>query len=492
MSAYTFTQADGSDRVVHGYKYAPPPAGHKRYTLGSARAASLPAKVDLRSAMTDVEDQKNTNSCAANATAGAYEYLIKRHMGDEAYDVSRLFIYYNARAVVDPENIEDEGSVLHNVIGSLKENGACSEQTWPFEPESVNEAPSEDAYEEAKGFLIEETELVPTELEAWKGALAAGHPIIFGMKLFDSFDKQKKAGLVPMPTEAEGGRQSHGGHAMLCVGYSDPDEVFIVRNSWGPGWGDKGYCYIPYRYLMNPDFNFGDSWIIKQIEVLPPDESTWSEDEESVLEDVSGVLAGMSDDEFQVLLHKMGKVPLEVRLALLFLHAAGADGEITDEEGQSIVAHITPVLEQLGSRTSPEKLLRNTLRHLEDAALLEHTVDVLGGAFSPEVLASIAGELQAIAGADGEVSEDEQAFVDGVIARWQVHPVEADAADDDEVEDEEGDEEDDEESDEEDDAEEEDGEEEDAEEEDGEEEDGEDEDAEDEGDEEEGGEEEGE
>ena len=100
---------------------------------------------------------------------------------------------------------------------------------------------------------------------------------------------------------------------------------------------------------------------------------------------------------------------------------------------------------------------------------------MLGGAFSPEVLASIAGELQAIAGADGEVSTDEQAFVDGVIARWQVNPAEPVAADDDEVEDEEGDEEDDEESDEEDDEEsdeEEDGEEDDAEEGDGDEEEG--------------------
>jgi hypothetical protein len=149
--------------------------------------------------MTPVEDQQSTNSCAANATAGAYEYLIKRHLGEEAYDVSRLFIYYNARAADDAENIADEGSVLSRVIDGLKENGACSEETWPFDTESVNEAPSEDAYEEAKGFMIEETELVPTDLDAWKSAIAAGHPIIFGMKLFGSFDKHKKAGLVPMP-----------------------------------------------------------------------------------------------------------------------------------------------------------------------------------------------------------------------------------------------------------------------------------------------------
>jgi C1A family cysteine protease len=46
---------------------------------------------------------------------------------------------------------------------------------------------------------------------------------------------------------------------MLCVGYSDPDRVFIVRNSWGSDWGDKGYCYIPYDYLMSEKYNDGDS-----------------------------------------------------------------------------------------------------------------------------------------------------------------------------------------------------------------------------------------
>ena len=94
--------------------------------------------------------------------------------------------------------------------------------------------------------------MVPTELEAWKQVLAEGYPIIFGLSLFGSFDKQRKPGYVPEPSEGETGRESHGGHAMLAVGYSDPDEMFIVRNSWGPDWGDKGYCYIPYDYNDEP------------------------------------------------------------------------------------------------------------------------------------------------------------------------------------------------------------------------------------------------
>lgn len=439
MNTFNFTQADGSSRAVVGYRYAPPKAAAKRYIAGRSNVSRLPPKVDLRPFMSPIEDQKDTNSCAANATAGAYEYLVKRHLGEDAYDVSRLFIYYNGRFVDDPENIEDEGSYLQSVIAGLKEYGACSEETWTFDPEVVNEEPSEEAYEEAKQFLIEDTELVPTNLEAWKTALAEGHPIIFGIKLFSSFDKHKKAGLVPVPTPRETGRESHGGHAMLCVGYSDPDQVFIVRNSWGPEWGDKGYCYIPYRYVMNEEYNFGDSWIIKRIDVLPPDEETWSDDEESVLEDVSSVLAQLDEDEYTSLLERMGDVPLEVRLSLLFLRAAGADGDLADDEITATAEHILPVLEQLGSRQSAEKVLRNALRRLGDEQLVEETIDILGEVFSQEVLASIASELQEIVGSDDDVSEEEQGFVDAVVERWQIEPAE-DEGDEEEGEDDEGDE----------------------------------------------------
>ena len=446
MAEFRFTAADGSPRVVKGYQYAPPKASARRYVAGSSKLSRLPPKVDLRPFMTAIEDQQATNSCAANAAAGAYEYLVKRHMGEEAYDVSRLFIYYNARAADDPDNIEDEGSVLQSVIAGLQENGACSEETWPFSEEAVNEEPSEEAYEEARQFLIEDCELVPTDLAAWKTALAAGHPIIFGLRLFGSFDKQKKAGLVPMPSAADVGRESHGGHAMLCVGYSDPDQVFIVRNSWGPQWGDKGYCYIPYRYLMSEEHNFGDSWIIRRIDVLPPDEETWAEDEESVLEDVSSVLASLDDEAYQELLDRMGDVPLDVRLSLLFLRAAGADGELADEELNAIAEHLAPVMEQLGSRQSPARVMKNAVRHIEDEQLIEETVDIFGEVFSQEVLASIASQLEDAIGADDDVDEDEAAFVDAVIERWQIEPAgdEEDEDDDDEDDEDDEDEEDDE------------------------------------------------
>src|SRR5207245_2212967 len=148
-------------------KYAPPKMGSKRYAAGRFKEEDLPPKVDLRSYMTEIEDQGLTNSCVANAVAGAYEYLVKRHLIDDSYDVSRLFIYYNSRALEGGEN-EDEGSIIADAIECLREYGACSEETWPFDEDYVNDEPSEEAYEEAAGFLVEDTELIPVDLHAWK------------------------------------------------------------------------------------------------------------------------------------------------------------------------------------------------------------------------------------------------------------------------------------------------------------------------------------
>ncbi|CAF0750320.1 unnamed protein product [Adineta ricciae] len=238
----------------------------------------LPPKVDLRPNMTPVEDQSRIGSCVANTLAGAYEYLTKKANGYDI-DVSRLFIYYNARAQDSQSGqLTDSGCSMTNGIESLQAHGVCLESMWPYNIENVNMPPYQELYQAADDFKITEAFQLESDLHQMKSCLAQGFPFAFGLKLFTSFDKASRTGVVPMPDESEQSRESHGSHALLAVGYSDQSASFIVRNSWGKYWGDNGYCYIPYDYLANPNFCF-DMWTVRQLASDDFGQEHWDNDD---------------------------------------------------------------------------------------------------------------------------------------------------------------------------------------------------------------------
>mmetsp|Transcript_16122 Transcript_16122/g.20062 ORF Transcript_16122/g.20062 Transcript_16122/m.20062 type:complete len:405 (-) Transcript_16122:81-1295(-) len=243
----------------------------------------LPNKVDLRPYMTDVEDQANSNSCCANAVAGAYEYLCKRvamETGDDIGDISRLFIYYVGRKmdqVIYSEGnvkVKDEGMTLGGAISAMQTKGACLAESYPFELEVVNERPPEETFDEAMDYKVSEAMKVPVDVESMKQCLAEGFPIVFGLKLTEQFFYPLPGGIIRTPDPEDPESAAHGLHAMLIVGYSERQQVFIIRNSWGADWGDCGYAYVPYDYIAGPDFNFLGQYAIKGLTDydLTPDE----------------------------------------------------------------------------------------------------------------------------------------------------------------------------------------------------------------------------
>lgn len=282
----------GNKKVkVGGYIPDKEDANDKHYSASRYRTEELPARVDLREYMSPVENQGTIGSCTANSMAGAYEYLAMRALGTTG-DVSRLFIYYNAR-YLDGQHAEDSGTTLRNCIQILQEMGACLEPTWPYDPEMVHEEPHTDAYDEAARFLIEEAERVDVNLNAMKHCLAEGYPFAFGLQLFSSFEQAgTNGGIVPIPLAGE---THDGGHAMLCVGYSDQDQMFVVRNSWGTDWGDNGYCYIPYDYMTHPEL-CADCWTIKAVSDVDFSEGVWQE-EGSFFDEIIPLVADYLDIE---------------------------------------------------------------------------------------------------------------------------------------------------------------------------------------------------
>jgi C1A family cysteine protease len=86
---------------------------------------------------------------------------------------------------------------------------------------------------------------------------------VIGFSVYDSFesDAVAKTGVMPMPGPAE---KMLGGHAVLVVGYDDSEQRFIVRNSWGKGWGQAGYFTMPYAYLTEANLS-DDFWTVRLI-----------------------------------------------------------------------------------------------------------------------------------------------------------------------------------------------------------------------------------
>ena len=216
--------------------------------------AKLPPSADLRSGCSPVEDQGQLGSCTAQALIGALEYLEIQANAPFA-DLSRLFVYYNER----PDPTVDSGAQIRDGIKSLAKIGVCREDLWPYAIDQFAVKPPDACYLAAGNHVIMQYTRLNT-LNDMKSCLAMGYPFVAGFTVYPSMetDTVAKTGIIPMPSLLDRIRGSVGGHAICFVGFNDASQRFIIRNSWGVGWGDKGFGYLPYKYPVS------DAWCIER------------------------------------------------------------------------------------------------------------------------------------------------------------------------------------------------------------------------------------
>ncbi len=246
----------------HGYGWLPDRPDQRDHDFAMAQTArSLPPAVDLRDGCPPVYDQGQLGSCTANAIAAAYQYEEMRQRATLAFTPSRLFIYYNERAKEGTIQ-SDSGAMIRDGFWTLQHNGVCPESDWPYDPSRFAMTPPASCFQEAVPFETHAYQRVTRSTAALKGCLAAGNPVVIGFTVYESFESDAVAntGVMPMPKPHEG---VLGGHAVLVVGYR-ADGYWIVRNSWGAGWGDKGYFYMPQSYLSNPHLS-SDFWTLSKV-----------------------------------------------------------------------------------------------------------------------------------------------------------------------------------------------------------------------------------
>lgn len=136
---------------------------------------------------------------------GAYEYLMRRHDNDQT-DMSRFFIYYNARAM-NPRSagiVRDRGCVIGYAIEAIKRLGTCTENRWEFNEFNKDRKPTPECYTEAKNYTVTDAVQVPMDLDSLRTCLARGYPFVFGARLFESFVRAaNNGGFVSLPQPDE-------------------------------------------------------------------------------------------------------------------------------------------------------------------------------------------------------------------------------------------------------------------------------------------------
>jgi C1A family cysteine protease len=240
-----------------------------------APMASAPTRVDLRNYASPIEDQGNLGSCTGNAIAGQIELINRKTKPANNFDISRLFIYYQER-VIEGSVRFDAGAYIRDGIKACYTYGAPKETLWPYTENKFATKPPTTAYNDALNRKVTGYQKC-TNFAAVKNALAAGNPVTIGFDVYASFEGawgniphgQAGSGMMPMPNKAT--EQLLGGHAVCIVGYDDslpvtgqPNGRFIVRNSWGTGWGDNGYFYMPYGVIQDTTMS-SDFWLISAV-----------------------------------------------------------------------------------------------------------------------------------------------------------------------------------------------------------------------------------
>ena len=223
----------------------------------------LPKLVDLRTQCPPVYNQGNLGSCTANALGAAFQFE-QMKQNKPNWIPSRLFIYYNERAMEGTIN-QDAGAMIRNGIKTMVKEGVCPETKWEYIENKFKIKPNPHTYKIAlDNQVLEYRRITPHTLYEVKHCLTNGYPVVFGFMIYKSMmtNTVTKTGYVPIPKTNE---RPTGGHAVTAVGYDDSKECLIVRNSWGNKWGINGYFYLPYWYVITPNVS-ADYWTIRLVE----------------------------------------------------------------------------------------------------------------------------------------------------------------------------------------------------------------------------------
>ena len=178
-----------------------------------------------------MKDQGLRPTCLAMAATAGHEYL-------RQFELSVEHLWFN---VAQRVGVMGAGATFSDIVLALREDGQCTDSMWPYDPVAATPAPNPLP---TPAYLAGKSGSQPAILDAIRAELTAGRPIVVGIRVNDEFP----VGTSPINASASDA-SDNGLHAVLAIGFDDGRAVVRVRNSWGPGWADKGYADVTYQFI---------------------------------------------------------------------------------------------------------------------------------------------------------------------------------------------------------------------------------------------------
>ncbi len=197
------------------------------------------------------------NSCVGHAISGAAALCMAIAKTPITFP-SAQFAYTGARILAQsPEGIVDIGSSPRLAMTWLRDHGMVAEERWPETAANVNTIPPLDAWQEGECATVEAF----YRIDGGDGASAlVGYALRRGYcPAFAMMVDTKYEGIGRNVYDGPGGA-TIGGHMQCVVGVIEPLDVFVIRNTWGPSWGDLGYGYMSRRVF---DMMARDIWVVQ-------------------------------------------------------------------------------------------------------------------------------------------------------------------------------------------------------------------------------------
>lgn len=314
---------------------------------------AIKKSVDLRKFFTPVKNQMYLGSCTSFAAVAMYEAMMARAGVEGLHDMSPAYLYYYSNVL---KGRPDGGSNFFEQLEVLGSKGVCHEDLYPYAPDEPDEKPSLSAEEDAKYHRVlsakqislidgsDKTETLKSNHELLTSALSEGYPIGISLKVFENLGRDGAFVLHPDDTPNV---KEYGLHAMVLVGYSEENSFYIVRNSWGPEFGEDGYCYIPTAYIDDPEYlNF--ACIITEI----------SDDAKDAKVEIPTVLANFAATETEIRAAAIRNAIAKIRVDLRSSQKLYAEYY---KYYQKLVLHLTMPKTQKEIREAAEEALAEQL-----------------------------------------------------------------------------------------------------------------------------------